>query len=58
MSETKKPGPDGYITRPFEDIRWADELLNGGQPTSDDVALAAALCQLAMAKMTGRHGAL
>lgn len=45
---------DDYITKPFQDIRRADELLNGGQPNSDDVALAQALCQLAHVKMIGR----
>ncbi len=45
---------DGYQSKPFEDIKRADELLNKGVCHANDVALAAALCQLAQAKMMGR----
>lgn len=45
---------DGFISEPSEDIRRADEMLNRNVLQANDIAWAAALCQLAQAKLTAR----
>lgn len=48
-------GPyDDYRSKPYEDIRRADSLLNDEPVSASDVAKAVALLKLAQVKMLGR----